>query len=228
MTSPRGEHVAVNDISGKGPVTLDSLAAKARAWWSDEPALLHREQEAMTRTAPDLIWSDQGAGTWTGLVPAWPFDRAVPPGLDAFMAGRRLRAQVSYGHAFPMSPPSVWPLDPEPLIEQRTQHAWHVNGDGSLCLIETAAAWTGRDTAAELIVKAAGWFIEYLLMSVGLITRMTSIGLNSDTSLDELIIRAGRDPGLIAEPDVGDASETSVANLATGAQAEQQPSEGPP
>ena len=125
VTFPRGEHVAIDDISGKGPVTLDSLAAKARTWWSDEPALLHREQDAMTRTAPDLIWSDQGAGAWTGLVPAWPFDRAVPPGLEAFMAGRRLRAQVSYGHAFPMAPPRSTGLPSRSAAHGRTPWSSH-------------------------------------------------------------------------------------------------------
>ena len=146
----------------------------------------------MARTAADLVWSAQGSGSWTGLVPVWPFDRAAPPGLDTFMASRRLRVQMTYGHAFPVTPPAVWPLDPEPSIEHRTQHAWHVNGDGSLCLIETAAAWTGRDPAAELIVKAAGWFIEYLLMSAGLITQMTNTGLSSDVSMDEVITRTTR------------------------------------
>jgi hypothetical protein len=89
-----------------------------------------------------------------------------------------------------MTPPAVWPLDPEPSIEHRTQHAWHVNGDGSLCLLETTFAWTGRDPAAELIVKAAGWFIEYLLMSAELITQMTSTGLSRDLSLDQVITHA--------------------------------------
>jgi hypothetical protein len=172
-------------------VTPELLAARARTWWSEEPALLRREREAMARTAPDLVWSGNGAGSWTGLVPAWPFDRSAPAGLEAFMTGRRLRVQLAYGHAFPMTPPAVWPLDPQPSIEQRTQHAWHVNGDGSLCLLEDMAAWTGRDPAAELIVKAAGWFIEYLLMSAGLITRMTSTGLNGDVSLDGVISGVG-------------------------------------
>jgi len=216
--------VADNDTSSKETVTLASLTVKARTWWSDEPALLRREQEAMAHTAPELTWSEDGAGTWTGLVPAWPFDRAAPPGLEAFMAGRRLHAQLSYGHAFPMSPPTVWPVDPEPSIEQRTLHAWHVNGDGSLCLMETAAAWTGRDPAAELVIKAAGWFIEFLLMSDGLITRMTSIGLSGDTSLDEVITRASR----ITEPDVSGAHGAHVANQATGKHAEQHPAEEPP
>jgi hypothetical protein len=183
--------VRINVTPGSKAVTLASLAAKARTWWSDEPALLSTEQDAMARTAPDLVWSDQGSGSWTGLVPVWPFDRAAPAGLETFMAGQRLRVQLTYGHAFPMTPPAVWPLDPEPSIEHRTQHAWHVNGDGSLCLLETTAAWTGRDPAAELIVKAAGWLIEYLLMSAGLITQMTSTGLSRDVSLDEVITRAG-------------------------------------
>jgi hypothetical protein len=202
-------------------VKAAALAARARNWWTEEPALLCKEQEAMAAVAPDLTWAEDRAGSWAGLAPTWPFDRAAPSGLDAFLAGRRLRVQVSYGHAFPMTPPAVWPVDPEPSLEQRTQHAWHVNGDGSLCLLEDADAWTGREPTAELIVKAAGWFIEYLLMSAGLITRMTSTGLSADLSMDAVITRVAGSAGPPAtasgDHDDGQAMATDPVNPATGA-----------
>ncbi len=213
-------------------VTAAALASKARTWWMDEPALLRGEQDAMASVAPSLTWANRGAGSWAGLVPAWPFDRPAPPGLDTFLAGRRLRVQVSYGHAFPMTPPTVWPLDPEPSIEQRTQHAWHVNGDGSLCLLEAAAAWTGRDPAAELVIKAAGWFIEYLLMSADLITQMTRTGLGADLSMDAVITRASgstcpRQAGIASgDSDVDNAQAANPATSTPGAQPTQDRAEG--
>ena len=190
----------------------------------DEPALLLREWQAMAAVAPELVWSDQGDGSWAGLLPPWPFERNAPPGLDTLLAGQQLRVQVVYGQAFPMTAPVVWPIDPEPSIEQRTQHAWHVNGDGSLCLLEGATAWTGREAAAELIIKAAGWFIEYLLMSAGLITSMTSVGLAADLSMDAIITRAGSyeshpDPAsAMPSADRGPGRAARAANLAGGAQ----------
>ena len=189
--SPRAEHGPEVSARGGEAVTLTDLARRARTWWAEEPALLRRERDAMSVVAPDLIWTANGAGSWAGLAPAWPFGRPAPPGLDALLAGRRLSVLLTYGHAFPMTAPAVWAIDPEPSIEQRTQHAWHVNGDGSLCLLEAAAAWTGREPAAELVVKAAGWFIEYLLMRCGLITSMTSAGLAADQSMDAVITGAG-------------------------------------
>jgi len=218
--SPKAEHVTGRNAQAGEAVTATALAGRARTWWIDEPLLLRREQEAMATVAADLTWSDNGAGSWSGLVPAWPFERAEPPGLGMLLAGRRLRAQVSYGHAFPMTAPSVWPIDPEPSIAQRTQHEWHVNGDGSLCLLEAPAAWTGREPATELIIKAAGWFIEYLLMSAGLITGMTSTGLAADLSMDAVITRAGMGCNQPAQagtaPDAHDQSR--AASPAAGAQ----------
>jgi hypothetical protein len=35
-------------------------------------------------------------------------------------------------------------------------HDWHVNGDGTVCLFQSASDWTGRDTAAELVVGIWG------------------------------------------------------------------------
>jgi len=76
---------------------------------------------------------------------------------------------------------------PEPPVERRTVHDWHLNGDGSLCLLRTVDLWNGRETAADLVVKASGWFIEYMLMERGLIEAMTENGIHSNKSLDALI-----------------------------------------
>lgn len=178
-----------------GRITSASLAARARTWWEQEPGLLERECAAMAALAPDLEWHPEGAGHWKGPVPPWPFDRAAPDGLDNLLAGRRLLVRVVYGHAFPVAPPSLWALDPEPELVHRLDHAWHVNGDGSLCLLRSPAAWSGREPAAELVAKAAGWFVEYLLFSGGQITTMTSTGIGADTSLDALISSAGANSG---------------------------------
>lgn len=162
-------------------------------WFDAEPRRLEREQEAMARLAGDLHWIDSSAdlpaGGWEGDAPAWPFEREPPePGLSRLLDGRRLPSRVQYLESFPAVEPKLWPLlDPPPDPLYRTQDIWHVNGDGSLCLLQTADLWTGRETAADLVVKASGWFIEYLLMEAKAIERMTLSGINSDTSLDDLI-----------------------------------------
>ncbi|MEZ0108760.1 hypothetical protein ABH920_002761 [Catenulispora sp. EB89] len=176
-----------------GAITAAMLGERARTWWQEEPALLLRETVAMATLAPDLHWQPQGAGLWQGSAPWWPFDRPAPAGLDALSSGRTLKVQVAYGHGFPVAAPSIWALDPEPQLAHRLNHAWHVNGDGSLCLLASPAVWSGREPAAELVAKAVGWFIEYLLLSRGLIEAMTNTGIGADPSLDTLI----RD----AEPD---------------------------
>jgi hypothetical protein len=210
---PKAEQPTDDSDQTREAINAAILADRERTWRVDEPALLRKEQMAMTAVAPELAWSDQGAGSWQGPVPRWPFERNPPPGLDTLLSGRRLHVHVAYGHAFPMTAPVVWPIDPEPSIEQRTDHAWHVNGDGSLCLLESASAWTGREAAAELVVKAAGWFIEYLLISAGLITQMTSVGLAADLSMDAVITRAGS-----CSPQSDPSPAAGGANLVAGAQ----------
>lgn len=165
------------------------------AWFDAEPGAFEREKRAMPRVAPDLEWNpDLPAGGWHGAVPIWPFDRPVPPELDAFLGADRLIVQVEYSQAHPMVPPSVHPLDPEPSWLVRTQHTWHVNGDGSLCLMQAADDWNPTDTAADLIVKAAGWYLEFQLMSRGIVRAMSERGIVHDNSLDHLLspyIRCG-------------------------------------
>jgi hypothetical protein len=157
-------------------------------WFEAEPARLAAEQAAMAAVAPELGWTDQvPGGGWVGLAPVWPFPRPRPSGLEGVLAGRRLRLGVVCSQAHPMVAPKLWPLDPEPEIAQRTVHDWHVNGDGSLCLLQMAAAWTGAELAAELVVKAAGWFLEFLLMQAGVVQAMTSNGIAGSDALDHLL-----------------------------------------
>jgi len=163
-------------------------------WFEAEPEVLVREREAMATAAPDLEWRDElhwrwrTLCGWEGLAPTWAGERPKPDGLDELLAGRRLKLRVMYREAFPMVPPVLDPIDPVPPMDRRTLHPWHVSGDGSLCMVQTAQDWRpGEDTAADLVRKASGWFIEYLLMENEKIEAMTLRGIFEDTSLDELI-----------------------------------------
>ncbi len=85
-----------------------------------------------------------------------------------------------------MVAPRFVPIDPEPDFRVRTMNAWHVNGDGSLCMFQNSTDWDPWSTAAELIPKASGWFLEYLLLTDRRIERMTETGIVRDASLDHL------------------------------------------
>jgi hypothetical protein len=52
------------------------------------------------------------------------------------------------------------PPDPDPPPDGRTQHYWHSNPNGSLCLLRGADDRQPTDTAAALVCKASGWLIE--------------------------------------------------------------------
>ncbi len=97
---------------------------------------------------------------------------------------------VNYGHAYPMVPPAIYPLDPAPEPIEYTQARFHVMGDGSLCLLQDAAAWTGRDSIVDLLLKAAGWRVEYALLRADVIEAMTVNGIVTDASQDHLIAQA--------------------------------------
>lgn len=163
-----------------------------QSWVEAEPTRAAAEKTAMTAVAAELAPSEDGA--WEGLAPIWPFERRAPEELEAFLAGRRFRVRVEYLEGFPMAPPRICPLDPEPDPLVRTQHDWHVNPDGTVCLFQSASDWTGTETAADLVVKACGWFLEYLLMEAGLIERMTVNGIVNDPVHDDLFTAANAPP----------------------------------
>jgi hypothetical protein len=95
--------------------------------------------------------------------------------------------KIEYGHAYPMVPPAIYPLDPVPEPIEYTQTRFHVMGDGSLCLLQDAATWTGRDSIIDLLLKAAGWRVEYALLKAGVTDAMTISGIVTDGSQDNLI-----------------------------------------
>jgi hypothetical protein len=158
-------------------------------WLEAEPERLEREQQEMAELAPEIHWVElNGAGGWEGYAPVWPFDRDPPATLDAFLNGARLKLLVAYAQAYPAVQPAVFPLEPLPPLERRLLHKWHLNGDGSICLLQSADAWTGRETAAELVAKASGWLVEYLLVDRELRETMSDEGIVTDPSLDHLIV----------------------------------------
>jgi hypothetical protein len=163
------------------------------SWTETEPDVLQREQEAMAQHAPDMVWSPcvparrRELPGWRGEAPRWPAQRAEPRGLDQLLGAKRLKLMVAYPEGFPMVEPVLIPADPEIPPVRRTMHDWHVMGDGSLCLSQRATDWQPGDTAADLVVKAAGWFIEYRLLEEGKRDSMTERGLVNDDQLDDLI-----------------------------------------
>jgi hypothetical protein len=142
----------------------------------------------MASEAPDMHWLEIGSvGGWKGLAPEWPIPRPRPGGLDSLLLGRRLELSVEYLQAHPAVAPTLNPLNPIPPRERRFAHAWHLNGDGTLCLLSRASDWRLSDTAADLVVKASGWFIEYLLKERGLISAISDTGLYDDDRYDALL-----------------------------------------
>ena len=86
-----------------------------------------------------------------------------------------------------MTAPRLYPREPRVPMERWTQHRWHVNGDGSLCLMQSADDWQPTDVAASLVSKAAGWFIEYLLIEQGDLASMTVRGIYVSSEVDALL-----------------------------------------
>jgi len=86
-----------------------------------------------------------------------------------------------------MTAPRLYPRDPRVPMERWTQQRWHVNGDGSLCLMQAADDWQPTDVSAALVCKAAGWFIEYLLVEQGDLASMAIRGIYASSEIDALL-----------------------------------------
>ena len=143
----------------------------------------------MAARAAEMEWFEGpdrglGRGGFEGLAPLWPIPRPEPAGLLRLTEGRRLRLRVDFRAGAPAQPPRLVALDPAPSVETRMQERFHVNGDGSICLIMHPSDWSSDHTAADLVEKASGWFIEYLAVERGLIEEMSAAGLFEDDSLD--------------------------------------------
>jgi hypothetical protein len=168
-------------------------------WWRCEPRRLRRDQEEITSRFPELQWSAEAAGAWEGRLPRWPFDRPEPAHLTGWIGEQGLLLHLQYSQAYPMQAPRIFPMDPEPEPVEWTQHRWHVNGDGSLCLLREEAAWTGRGSVIDLLLKAAGWRIEHALMKHETIEQMTDSGIVDDDSLDRFLAQPPQ-PGRSTDP----------------------------
>jgi hypothetical protein len=160
----------------------------------DEPDRLARDRREVAEFAPDLRFVEPRSpeflhGGWIGRLPLWPFERAEPDGL-LDLVGVGAEVAVAFSAAHPMVPPRIRPLTPEPAIEERTQAVWHVAPDGSLCLLQSQGQWQPDASVTELLLKAAGWHVEYALMKTGAIEKMTECGIVNDDSLDSLIASA--------------------------------------
>jgi hypothetical protein len=168
-------------------------ALERQSWIEAEPGLLDREQSEMAKYAPEMSWREdleyrmRPVVGWVGNAPIWGAERAKPAGVDELLAGQQLELAVFYREGFPMAPPALSPLVPDVPIARRTLHRWHVNGDGTLCLMQRADDWAPTDTAADLVLKASGWFIEYLLVEGGHREAMTERGIFEDTAVDEVL-----------------------------------------
>ena len=159
-------------------------------WWDAEPARFARDQDEVAARFPRLTWTKSGAGSWEGRLPMWPFERPEPPGLSRILGDVGMEVIIVYRQAYPIVPPRLYPVDPRPEPVERTQHRWHVNGDGSLCQFQSETVWDPRDSICDLILKAAGWRVEYALMKAGALEQMTLHGIVDDSSLDNLVTAA--------------------------------------
>ena len=111
--------------------------------------------------------------------PGWPFTRPEPDGL-ARLVPTPLRARVVYGHAFPSIPPTLYPVDPEPDVTLRSFTLYHVLPNGGLCLLRDADHWDLLSLTSDLLLKAAGWRIEFALYQHGKLEKMTTNGIVTD------------------------------------------------
>lgn len=162
------------------------------SWWAHEPHRLEADRRDLAGRFPDLKWTPAESGAWEGALPIWPFERERPAGVSELVGEQGLRVQVRCGQAYPIIVPAVFATAPEPTVLQRTQHRWHINSDGSLCLLADPTRWTGREPLSDLLLKAAGWHIEYALMNAGALQAMTANGIVNDTCLDTLIGNTAR------------------------------------
>ncbi|GAB2996489.1 hypothetical protein LWP59_18495 [Amycolatopsis acidiphila] len=165
---------------------------KPEMWWECEPRRLERDKGEIAECCSDLKWIPQDAGRWEGRLPLWPFARPEPASLRQLLGKDGMPVIVRYSQAYPMVPPAIYPLSPEPDLIEYTQTRFHVMGDGSLCLLQDDYTWTGRESIVDLLMKAAGWRVEYALVKSGLVNAMTINGIVSDPSRDHLIEQAAQ------------------------------------
>lgn len=173
---------------------MTGVVGRTIGWFDDDPDRIARDRREVPKFAPEMefVAPSPGApgGGWVGRLPLWPFDRPSPEGLHEMFSEGGLLLEVRYTQAYPMVPPDLWPRRPEPEIVERSQSVWHVLPSGALCLVQSVGQWQPEASLVELLLKAAGWHLEYGLMKRGQIERMTERGIVSDSSLDGLFVES--------------------------------------
>lgn len=197
------------------------MEALSPVLWPDaEPTRLARDVAEVQAFVPDLVYTaprldadgvPEHHGAWRGVLPTWPFDRPEPLGLSGLVP-TGLNFVMLYQAAHPMVPPRIYPVDPKPEISEHTQHRWHVAPGGSLCLLQRVGMWAPEASITDLLLKAAGWRIEYALLKAGAIESMTEHGIVTDAALDGLITdTAERIAHATSSP--AEAAQTSTGGL---------------
>ncbi|MBF4582341.1 hypothetical protein ITJ54_06610 [Curtobacterium sp. VKM Ac-2865] len=163
-----------------------------RSSWLDwDPARLRRDTQELALYAPDLAFRRDANfefGAWGGTVPIWPFERPAPERLRTLVP-EPLEIMLAYPPAYPVVSPRVYPVSPAPELMEMSESIWHVAPAGTLCLLQSEGFWDPRSSITDIIAKCAGWHIEYALMRLQLIERMTERGIAEDPTLDALIDR---------------------------------------
>ena len=182
-------------------------------WVDAEPGRLDRDVAEIGDMFPALVFSAPGYdpvsgaachGSWSGTLPVWPFDRPEPPGLRALIGDDGLQCALIYSAAHPMVPPHIYPIQPMPEIDERSQHRWHVAPDAYLCLMQTDGDWHPEGSITDLLLKAAAWRVEYALMKAGVVENMTLNGIVFDPSRDSHVLGALGDNQLAPTQTGGD------------------------
>lgn len=168
-----------------------SVVLGAISWYDQDPLRLQRDKEEVAHCAPGLGFLEASpllphAG-WKGRIPSWPFERQRPKNLDRWIPEGGLQVEIHYTAAYPMTPPQIIPVSPEPELVERSQAVWHVLPDGGLCLFQSAGQWQPEASLSDLLLKAAGWRLEYALMKHGRIERMSESGIVSAPEYDHFL-----------------------------------------
>jgi hypothetical protein len=159
-----------------------AAAVRVVHWDAAEPDRLAADLVDTAAVAPDLAY-DAGVRAWRGRLPRWPFSRPEPAGLAALLP-RGMQAEIRTSPAHPLEEPAVYPLDVDVEVWHRLDQRWHVAGDGRLCLAQGPLAWEPEDSLSEVVLKAAGWRCELVLLEAGVVTAMSVNGIVTDPSRD--------------------------------------------
>lgn len=118
-------------------------------WYSQNPARLILEKEAMSRRFPQFKLVLQGIRLyWMGTLTS--------------NSGNHYQIALEYPDDFPDTPPKVFPIEPVITIWKDENLLKHQYRDGSLCLFHpNDRFFEANTTAVTVIAVAATWLFAY-------------------------------------------------------------------